>query len=236
MMTPQLTEQYGQVLRVSVAREIFRLWVWAYTGTRLNPKAEKPTPPTRVPLMKVLRENSIAASATSQGRAVAFSSSRCRQQTYFLRDHRRDDRRGGSQYTPVIGQQSTPSQARRHPACHTLCTPDIASRTGWADNRDHGKGFLATAHSAGGRVNQPAPVCCGDSGLLRPAGPLPGRPLSTLGKRIPKQDRNRAAGARVRSARIAGTCVQFRHVPIGGRSQRSCPPGRDGSRLAPPRR
>jgi len=28
-MTPQLTEQYGQVLRVSLAREIFRLWVWA---------------------------------------------------------------------------------------------------------------------------------------------------------------------------------------------------------------
>src|SRR5438445_4636963 len=61
MMTPQLTEQYGQVLRVSVAREIFRLWVWAYTGARSNPKADRPTPPTRVPLRKVLRENSIVA-------------------------------------------------------------------------------------------------------------------------------------------------------------------------------
>jgi hypothetical protein len=29
MMTPQLTEQYGHVLRVSLAREIFKLWVWA---------------------------------------------------------------------------------------------------------------------------------------------------------------------------------------------------------------
>src|SRR6266852_4264177 len=60
MMTPQLTEQYGQVLRVSVAREIFRLWVWAYTGARSNPKADRPTPLTRLPLRKVLRESSIS--------------------------------------------------------------------------------------------------------------------------------------------------------------------------------
>src|SRR5713101_1060202 len=60
MMTPQLTEQYGQVLRVSVAREILRLWAWAYTGARSNPKADRPTPPTRLPLRKVLRESSIS--------------------------------------------------------------------------------------------------------------------------------------------------------------------------------
>src|SRR5712691_623895 len=113
MMTPQLTEQYGQVLRVSVAREIFRLWVWAYTGARSNPKADRPTPPTRVLLMKVLRENSIAASATSQGRAVAFSSSRCRQQTYFLATIAEMTAQGGSQYTPVIGRQSTAFPATR---------------------------------------------------------------------------------------------------------------------------
>src|SRR5215472_9703622 len=60
MMTPQLTEQYGQVLRVSEAREILRLAVWAYTGVRSNPRAESPTPPTRLLLRKVRRENSMS--------------------------------------------------------------------------------------------------------------------------------------------------------------------------------
>src|SRR5271157_1335904 len=61
MMTPQLTEQYGQVLRVSLAREILRVWAWR--GVRSNPRALSPAPPTRVPFRNVLRENSIFASA-----------------------------------------------------------------------------------------------------------------------------------------------------------------------------
>src|ERR1700756_5440642 len=60
MITPQLTEQYGHVLRVSLAREIFRVWVWAWTGVRSNPRTETPTPPTRVLLRKVRRESSIS--------------------------------------------------------------------------------------------------------------------------------------------------------------------------------
>src|SRR2546428_11137157 len=85
MMTPQLTEQYGQVLRVSVAREIFRLWVWAYTGARSNPKADRPTPPTRLPLRKVLRESSIiAASATTSSPSLDFN--------LWVANHRADSR------------------------------------------------------------------------------------------------------------------------------------------------
>src|SRR5579863_2992656 len=63
MMTPQLTLQYGQVLRVSLAREIFRLWVCAWTGVRSNPSVDRPAPPTTAPLRKVLRENSIETSS-----------------------------------------------------------------------------------------------------------------------------------------------------------------------------
>src|ERR1044072_9705834 len=59
MITPQLTEQYGQVLRVSVVRSIFNPCVCAYTGARLNPKTLTPAPPIKVVLMKVLLERSI---------------------------------------------------------------------------------------------------------------------------------------------------------------------------------
>src|ERR1051325_9704417 len=55
MMTPQLTEQYGHVERVSVVRAIFNPWVCARTGARLKPKAETAAPPATVLLMKVLR-------------------------------------------------------------------------------------------------------------------------------------------------------------------------------------
>src|SRR5713101_7957868 len=59
MITPQLTEQYGQVLRVSVVRAIFNPCVWAYTGARLKPNAESPAPPTTVVLRNVLLETCI---------------------------------------------------------------------------------------------------------------------------------------------------------------------------------
>src|SRR3954463_12445283 len=55
MMTPQLTEQYGQVERVSVVRAIFKACVCARTDDRLKPKAETAAPPAIVLLMKVLR-------------------------------------------------------------------------------------------------------------------------------------------------------------------------------------
>src|SRR4030095_9528149 len=61
MITPQLTEQYGQVLRVSVVRAIFNPCVCAYTGARLKPKTLTPAPPAKVVLMKVLLETSIAS-------------------------------------------------------------------------------------------------------------------------------------------------------------------------------
>src|ERR1700732_354016 len=45
MMTPQLTEQYGQVERVSVARAIFSSRRCADAGLRTNPKIVAATPP-----------------------------------------------------------------------------------------------------------------------------------------------------------------------------------------------
>src|SRR6266536_200682 len=45
MMTPQLTEQYGQVLRVSVVREIFSVLDWAKIGATSKPNAERAAPP-----------------------------------------------------------------------------------------------------------------------------------------------------------------------------------------------
>src|SRR5579863_839378 len=62
MSTPQLTEQYGHVDRVSVARAIFSSLSCATAGVRSNPRREKPAPPASAPLRKVLRENSIASS------------------------------------------------------------------------------------------------------------------------------------------------------------------------------
>src|SRR5271168_619337 len=65
MRTPQLTEQYGQVDRVSVARAILSSFNCATAGVRSNPRIEKPAPPTSAPLRKVLRENSIAHPPTA---------------------------------------------------------------------------------------------------------------------------------------------------------------------------
>src|SRR5436190_200031 len=45
MMTPQLTEQYGQVLRVSLVRVIFKVLAWATTGVTSKPKADNTVPP-----------------------------------------------------------------------------------------------------------------------------------------------------------------------------------------------
>src|SRR5579863_706388 len=60
MRTPQLTEQYGQVDRVSWARAILSSFSCATAGVRSNPRREKPAPPTSAPLRKFLRESSIA--------------------------------------------------------------------------------------------------------------------------------------------------------------------------------
>src|SRR6202035_6018719 len=65
MRTPQLTEQYGQVDRVSVARAILSSLSCATAGVRSNPRREKPAPPTSAPLRKVLRESSIAHPPTT---------------------------------------------------------------------------------------------------------------------------------------------------------------------------
>src|SRR5208282_122626 len=65
MRTPQLTAQYGQVERVSVARAILSSLSCATAGVRSNPRREKPAPPASAPLRKVLRENSIAHPPTA---------------------------------------------------------------------------------------------------------------------------------------------------------------------------
>src|SRR6267142_2730181 len=65
MMTPQLTEQYGQVLRVSVVRAIFRPCVCAYTGARLKPNTVTPAPPINVVLMNVRLETSMASHSST---------------------------------------------------------------------------------------------------------------------------------------------------------------------------
>src|SRR5579864_7467079 len=63
MMIPQLTEQYGHVLRVSVVRDIFREAVCACSGCRSKPSAESPTAPATPVLRKERREGSIKGSA-----------------------------------------------------------------------------------------------------------------------------------------------------------------------------
>src|ERR1019366_1418156 len=52
MITPQLTEQYGQVDRVSVVREIFSARDSAHAGVMSNPSSVAPAAPT---LRKSLR-------------------------------------------------------------------------------------------------------------------------------------------------------------------------------------
>jgi hypothetical protein len=66
MITPQLTEQYGQVLRVSVVLEIFNPRLWAYNGAKSNPKTDSPTPPMTPALRNVRLETSIAKASSKQ--------------------------------------------------------------------------------------------------------------------------------------------------------------------------
>src|SRR6266481_5824603 len=65
MITPQLTEQYGQVLRVSVVLAILSPCACAYTGARLNPNTETPAPPIKVVLMKVRLETSMTGTPSN---------------------------------------------------------------------------------------------------------------------------------------------------------------------------
>src|SRR5258707_233430 len=66
MITPQLTEQYGHVLRVSVVLAILSPCACAYTGARLNPNTETPAPPINVVLMKVRLETSMTGTPSTQ--------------------------------------------------------------------------------------------------------------------------------------------------------------------------
>ena len=46
MITPQLTEQYGQVERVSVVRAILSVRTWATAGVKSKPSTDRVTPPS----------------------------------------------------------------------------------------------------------------------------------------------------------------------------------------------
>ena len=62
MMTPQLTEQYGQVDRVSVVRAIFSWRTWAKTGVRSNPRTDAARPPTALAFRNSRRVGSMGVS------------------------------------------------------------------------------------------------------------------------------------------------------------------------------
>ena len=55
MITPQLTEQYGHVERVSFARAIFSVRSCAYAGFKSNPKTAAAAPPIVVSFRKSRR-------------------------------------------------------------------------------------------------------------------------------------------------------------------------------------
>src|SRR6266850_5594098 len=71
MITPQLTEQYGHVLRVSVVLAILSPCACAYTGARLNPNTETPAPPIKVVLMKVRLETSMTGTPSNSNCEIA---------------------------------------------------------------------------------------------------------------------------------------------------------------------
>src|SRR5271165_44177 len=73
MMTPQLTEQYGHVLRVSVVREIFRLSACSSSGCASKPKTVIPTAPT-TPVLKNAR---LETSITQPSMQRDFDSRKC---------------------------------------------------------------------------------------------------------------------------------------------------------------
>ena len=60
MMTPQLTAQYGHVLRVSVEREIFSAWACASSGCASKPNAVSPMTPAKPVLTNARLETSMA--------------------------------------------------------------------------------------------------------------------------------------------------------------------------------
>src|SRR6266700_7619014 len=60
MMTPQLTEQYGHVERVSLARAILSVRNCAYAGFKSKPKSAAAAPPTVVSFKKSRRVGFIA--------------------------------------------------------------------------------------------------------------------------------------------------------------------------------
>ncbi len=64
-MTPQLTEQYGQVERVSVVRAIFSSRTSAYAGVRSKPRTEAATPPMVVEVRNCLRVGFMALQSLS---------------------------------------------------------------------------------------------------------------------------------------------------------------------------
>src|SRR5438067_11934594 len=60
MMTPQLTEQYGQVLRVSLVREILRVFACARMGAVSKPNAVSAVPPATADWMNARRDISMS--------------------------------------------------------------------------------------------------------------------------------------------------------------------------------
>src|SRR5215472_219339 len=72
MMTPQLTEQYGQVLRVSVVWEILRVLAWASSGVTSNPKTVIAAPPAMDVCRKARRDKAIVTLRPQPFRAQPF--------------------------------------------------------------------------------------------------------------------------------------------------------------------
>lgn len=75
MITPQLTEQYGHVERVSVVREIFSARDCAYAGFKSKPSSETIVPPAPT-FKKALRVEAIGAPPTSDD-VIRYRSSEC---------------------------------------------------------------------------------------------------------------------------------------------------------------
>src|SRR2546426_5828012 len=67
MITPQLTEQYGQVDRVSLARAIFSVRSCAYAGCRSKPKTAAAAPPMVVSFRKSRRVGVMLGPPFSRG-------------------------------------------------------------------------------------------------------------------------------------------------------------------------
>src|SRR5882672_6207866 len=68
IITPQLTEQYGQVERVSVVRAIFSSFACARTGRASNPRRSAAAPP--VPTLKKSRLDKPIEKASCQANHV----------------------------------------------------------------------------------------------------------------------------------------------------------------------